>query len=844
MKVRGWSRVVPVMALSCLLGWSSLAIGQENERPRGPRGGGGGPRPAAADAAAGSIKPYAEVITEKAETKKGLFTTHKIGEKLFYEIPADKLGKDMLWVTQIDQTQAGYSFAGMPVTDRVVRWELRGDNVLLRDVKYAIRADVNDPIKLAVQETSVAPIIKVFPVAAYGTDKKPVIDVTELFTTDVSEISARETLNVGNLDSRRTFIEQQKAFPGNIETKILATYAPGASQAGSPGPGRRGGDEAPRDRSQSGVTAVIHHSMQQLPEAPMTPRRYDPRVGFFTVRFDDFGNDQYHQVETVRLITRWRLEKKDPNAEVSEPVKPIVFYVAREVPDKWKPYVQKGIEMWQPAFEKAGFKNAIIGKQAPSPQDDPDWDPEDARISTIRWLPSSTENAFGPHVHDPRTGEILEADVRIYHNVLKLARDWYFVQASPNDPRAQQLPLPDELVGELLAYIVAHEVGHSLGFPHNMKASSAFSVANLRNKEFTAQWGTEASIMDYGRFNYVAQPEDGATLIPKIGPYDFFGVEWGYKQYATPDAEKEGLKALFAKQISDPLLRFGDADPSEDPTRQTEDLGGDTVEATELGMKNIDRIADYLVKACCKPGEDYDLLRNMYDQVISQRTRELNHVTAVVGGFEQINLFYGDAEKIYHPISPERQRAAVKLLVTHAFATPTKLVNPDITMRLETNGAPNRILGLQRSILNSLLSSSRINRMTEHGNRAKGADPNADVYSPTELISDLRKGILAELIEGKPSDIYRRNLQRLYVDVLGDRANSTSSDTDLVGLCRAELLAVKELAKNAATEDAVLKAHYAQLVASIDELLDPSNRPAPAAPPAAGPPGRGGVDSE
>ncbi|MED5576166.1 MAG: zinc-dependent metalloprotease, partial [Planctomycetota bacterium] len=590
--------------------------------------------------------------------------------------------------------------------------------------------------------------------------------------------------------------------------------------------GGRGGNDIRRDPTQSSITAVLHHSMRQLPEDPMTPRVFDPRVGFFTVGFQDFADDSDHQVESVRYITRWRVEKSDPEAEVSEVVKPIVFYVGRGVPEKWKPYVKKGIEMWQPAFEEAGFKNAIIGKLAPSANEDPDWDPEDSRISTIRWLPSMTENAFGPHVHDPRTGEILEADVRIYHNVMKLARDWYFVQASPNDPRAQKLPMPDELIGELLAYIVAHEVGHSIGFPHNMKASSHYTVDELRSAEFTKKYGTEASIMDYGRFNYVAQPGDGATLIPVVGPYDFFAVKWGYGQYVSAEKEKEGQAALVAEQKENPVLRFGNADPSEDPTRQTEDLGSDSLAATVLGMKNIDRVADYLVEACARKGEDYDLLNNMYSQLVSQRTRELMHVTAIVGGYEEINLFYGDADQIYYPIAAGRQKEAVQFLIQQTFKTNPKLISPQITLRLETSGAADRILSSQRSILSSLMRTSRLDRMAEQVQRVADSEGEETVYRPEQLLNDLTLGIWSELKTEEVSvDLYRRNLQRTHVEMLADKVEQSSAASDVPGLCMVQLKKILRMLDKKRGSDAVTQAHLAELTQAIKIVLDPNNPP-------------------
>ena len=649
----------------------------------------------------GQIKNYDDVITNEAKSEKGLFMVHRLEDKIFYEIPTDVLGKELLWVTQIEKTGIGSGYGGTPVGEHVVRWEQRNEDILLREVKYDIRADTKDPIQNAVKASSVEPIIAVLPIKAYGKDKTPVIEVTEIFTGDLPEFSAGRRLGGGSADRSKTFIEGVKAFPENIETKVLLTYRRGAGGAGaglptptpSPDP-----DPTPRRRpgagggggAQGAVTVLVHHSMVKLPDEPMRPRKADDRIGFFTESFQDYGDIRNHQVEDVKYITRWRLEKKDPDAEVSEPKKPIVYYIGREVPDKLRPFIKKGVESWQAAFEKAGFKNAIVAKDAPTFREDPYWDAEDARYSTIRWLPSTTENAMGPHVHDPRTGEILEADIQMYHNVLKLARDWYFIQASPNDPKAQTLPLPDDLIGELLTYVVAHEVGHTLGFPHNMKASSAFTVAQLRDPKFTAENGTEASIMDYGRFNYAAQPGAGARLIPKLGPYDFFAVEWGYKQFKgrpSYDDEKPKLDEIASRQVKDPTLRFGSPNGS-DPSSQTEDLGSDPVAATELGLKNIDRVAAYLVKATSKKGEDYDQLQNMYSQLIAQRNRELSHVTAMIGGSVENNVWFGEGDRRYNAVPGEEQKKAIAFLNAHAFTTPTTLLNADILRRLEPSAPP------------------------------------------------------------------------------------------------------------------------------------------------------------
>jgi len=766
------------------------------------------------------IKPYDEVITEEAETKAGLFLTHRVDDKLYYEIPRAMLDRDMVWVASLEKTQAGFQWAGMPINDRVVRWELKDDKtVLLRDVKYQIRADTDDAIALAVEDTSVSQIIKAFPVAAWGKDKNAVVDVTGLFTSDVKEFSPADSLGASGMDGSRTFLEEVKAFPENIETRVLATYNLGGRDNGG---GRGFPSAVRRDSSQSGVTVGLHHSMILLPEEPYAPRMHDDRVGFFSVGFTDYADDSNHEAETKRLITRWRLEKKDPGAELSEPVEPIVWYVSREVPDKWVQYCLDGIEQWQPAFEAAGFKNAIVGKVAPSIHEDPDWDPEDARYTTIRWLPSAVPNAFGPHVHDPRSGEIIEADVRMFHNVMKLVRDWYFVQAGAVDERVHELPMPDDLMGELIAFVVAHEVGHSLGFPHNMKASSSYSVENLRDAEFTKAMGTAPSIMDYARFNYVAQPGDGAALMPAVGPYDKFATEWGYRQYDSPEAEQQGLAALVAKQVEEPMFRFGDPNPFEDPTQQTEDLTGDPVGATEMGLANLERINDMLIDATAREGHDYDILATMHGALLGQWSREMGHVANVVGGFERINLWFGDADQRWFPIEKERQQEAVAFLNENAFQTPEMFLDPDITLRLESGGAADRVLSAQTRLLSALLNDNRVARMSEQVQRDE-----ENAYAPVELMNDLRAGLFREMRSNRPTVKFsRRALQRAYIDTLMNRMDTADDTGDLPGLCRGELVAIRDMLRDQRAADDATARHFADLIARIDHALDPSRTPA------------------
>jgi hypothetical protein len=581
----------------------------------------------------------------------------------------------------------------------------------------------------------------------------------------------------------------------------------------------------------------MHYSMVRLPEKPMMPRLFDQRVGYFSIRRIDYGKDE-HRAAQRAFITRWRLEKKDPDAELSEPVKPIVYWIDPATPTKWIPYMKRGIEKWQEAFEAAGFKKAIIAREAPTPQEDPDWSPEDARYSVIRWLPSTTENASGPHIHDPRTGEILESDIQFHHNVMNLVRDWYFVQAGPLDARAQKLPLPDDLLGQLIEYVAAHEVGHTLGFQHNMKASSMYPIEKVRDPEWLKKMGHTPTLMDYSRFNYVVQPEDKidpAYLIPQIGPYDKWATMWGYKPIAgarTPEEEKKTLDEWARQQDDTPWYRFTtEGSRGVDPGDLTEAVGdADAVQATAMGLKNLKRVAAMLLRATAKPGEPYDDLEELYGRMLGQWALEMTHVTSIVGGFNSQQRHAGQEGVRFTPVTKEKQSAAVKFLNENAFSTPAWAIKPEILRRIEPVGALARIQTAQRRVLASLLNSARIERLVEQ----EAVDGPA-AYNAAEFLADLRKGLWQELGSQRVSiDPYRRNLQRAYLALLSDRLNGRQPATDdQRPLIRFELKTLSGLISGAAsrTADRATQAHLDDVRDQIAKALDPKfAAPAVAAP--------------
>lgn len=787
----------------------------------------GAGRPAQ-DAAA--PKPYNQVITSGAATDSGVFIVHRIGEKLYYEIPRDMMGRHFRMVVDRRGTMRGVGYAGEQIAARVVKWERVGTRVLLRMVSYAMRADSSLPVARSVDLSNTAPIIKSFDIAAWSPrDSNAVIEVTSLFTTDVSELNVRQLgVRVRRFDPARSFVERARSFPINVEVSALQTFEVD-SIPGAPGTGF--------DRSLNSMTIPTNFSMVLLPASPMRPRLCDNRLGYFSLGFEDYGADE-PRVPVRCYITRWRLEPKDPNAAVSDPVKPIVFYLDPATPEKWAPWIIKGVEMWEPVFRAAGFSNAITARRAPTEQEDPDFDLDDARYSAIRWLPSTIENAYGPHVNDPRTGEILQSNIGWFHNITSLLQAWYWVQAGAVDPRAKRLPFPDSLMGEMVAYVSAHEVGHTLGLPHNQLSSGYYPVDSLRSPTYTRANGTSYSIMDYARNNYVAQPGDDVQLMPKIGPWDYYIIKWGYGRVPgarRPEDERQYLDSLARLQDTQPWLRFGNPDGI-DPRTQTEALGDDPVKATRYGLANIKRLVPMLIPASTtNPLDDYDVLDDLYDRLIGQWGLEMNHVAVVVGGVYRHEKYPNQPGVIHTAVPRARQAEAVRFLNENAFVTPSYFLDTEVLRRIEPTGFVERIRQRQNAILATLFQDARLGRLAEQG----ATQPAGSAYTLADLFADVRRGVFAELAANRTIDPYRRNLQQAFVDQM-ERLITTPLVTpvppplaafpgftptvrpaDARALARLELQGLQTALRAARPTDRMTRAHVVDLEARIDRILNP-----------------------
>ena len=705
-------------------------------------------------------KTYSDVINDKAVSDTGLFDVHKVDEKYYYEINDSLLGRDMLMVTRIVKMATELPLNRHKMSEQVLKWEKFDNNILLKQASYSKFANDSLPISIAVSNSNFEPIISSFKIEVKNKDKNSyVIDVTSLYKSDVKMFgfpqSSRKGYKISSLDSKLSFIESIRSFPLNIETKHIKTYKSSDSRNGQ-------------------ISMVLNNSMVLLPREPMKRRYYDERVGWFTSAQTDYGIDN-QEAETVRYLDRWRLEVKDEDiekfksGELVEPKKPIVYYLDPATPEKWRKYLKDGIEDWNVAFEAAGFKNAVIVKYPPSKEEDPDWSPEDVRYSTVRYLASPSLNANGPHVSDPRSGEIIESDINWYHNVMKLLRNWYFVQTAAVNPEARGVEFKNEVMGELIRFVSSHEFGHTIGLPHNMGSSSAYPVDSLRSASFTKKYGTAPSIMDYARFNYVAQPGDeGVALMPSdwdtpnVGIYDIYSVKWGYKPIfdVSEDEEKEILRSWIREKEDDLMFRFGPSGGI-DPSSQTEDLGDNAVKASEYGIANLKRIMPKLMEWTTEDGETYEELEYMYNQVLGQFRRYMGHVATNIGGVYQ---YYKTADQdgaVYTHVSKDHQKACVDFLNRNLFQTPYWMIEKDILNKIEFAGMTNRIRSVQSSYLNSVLDFAKMARMIE--NEALNG---SNAYTLQEMMNDLKNGIWFELKNNSNIDVYRRNLQRTYINRL------------------------------------------------------------------------------
>jgi hypothetical protein len=783
----------------------------------------------------GAILAYEKVVTKEMKTDEGLFKVHSLDDTFLFEVPDSLLNREMLMVTRIAKTANGIGFGGGKANTQVLRWERKKKKILLRIVSHSVVADTILPVHEAVVNSNFEPVLFSFPIKAFNKDTTAVvIDATSLFSTDVKPLGFpqfyRKRYGVTRIDKSRSYIDRVSSYPQNIETRHVKTYF---------------ASKSPSNGSVGSISIEMSNSMILLPKVPMKRRYFDERVGWFARGQVDYGLDAQRS-KTVTYLDRWRLEVKEEDlakfkaGELVEPKKQIVYYVDRATPEVWREYIKQGIEDWQVAFEAAGFKNAIIAKDPPSKEEDPEWSPEDVRYSVVRYLASPIPNANGPHVSDPRSGEILESDINWYHNVMSLLRNWYFVQTAAINPEAQTIEFKDEVMGRLVRFVSSHEVGHTLGLPHNMGSSSAYPVDSLRSASFTKKFGTAPSIMDYARFNYIAQPEDkGVALMPDIGPYDKHAIEWGYRPILDKTAvdEKATLNKWILDRADNLMYRFGhqQAGGVVDPSSQTEDLGDDAIKAGSYGIKNLQRILPNIEKWTTKDGENYDEMATMYGQVLSQFNRYMGHVTANIGGVYEYYKTSNQEGAIYTHVAKSHQKNALNFINKELFSTPTWMIDKNIYAKTQFSGAIEKIGSVQTRTLYNILDSGRMARMIENqtmnGSKA---------YSLVAMFSDLRKGVWSELYTGKTIDTYRRNLQRAHINRLDYLLNTAKNQrganrgyfkqstvnigqSDIKAMVRGELNRIKREIRAAVSKasNTTSRYHLQDAIARIDMALDP-----------------------
>lgn len=779
-----------------------------------------------------TLKKFSELIPQGSKSDAGLFTVYKTDNKYYYEIPDSLLNREMLVVTRFTQTPAALKesraqYGGEMINNQVWKWEKRYQQIFIRVPSYAYVADKNSDIYNALQNSNALPILAVFDIKAYSKNGKGVIiDVTDFYNGDIPGMSLPENLKktykISGIDAQRSYLDTLKSFPLNIEVKTIKTYR---------------STELPSDKTVGAMTFGLNTSMLLLPEKAMRPRLESKRIGYFAERQIDFGVNDKHVTPTA-YIHRWKLEPKDETAyfrgEPVEPKKQIVYYIDPATPKKWVPYLIQGVNDWNKAFEAAGFKNAIVAKEAPSEKEDPEFSTEDARYSVIRYFASATENAYGPRIVDPRSGEILESHIGWYHNVMSLLRNWFFVQTAAINPGARGNEISDAQMGQLVRFVSSHEVGHTLGLLHNFGSSAAYPVDSLRSKTFTAKYGTAPSIMDYARFNYIAQPEDGITdIYPKIGLYDQFAIQFGYRYFPENTSaadEKTKLELIVSGKSKDPVYFYG-KQGSIDPRAQSEDLGDNAMKASTYGIENLKRILPNIEKWTYEPGKDLEDANDLYFEVIRQYRRYVNHVAANISGMQEDLKNMSEQGAVYTYVPKQKQQEAVAFLNKQVFNTPKWLLNKSLISRVDYGIVNNRIMEMQNQVLTSLLETYGFARMIDdeikNGSKA---------YTVNNLLADLHQSIFST----ETPDVFKRALQRSYTDRLGvllklekpvvespyaamgiTPYNPNISDMRLIVRSELKKLQSKVKLLGISSKDSLSKNHYSELSERIQKLLNP-----------------------